>query len=443
MKKLSYLMLVGLSCLASVPAQGQDTTPRKVALLVGVSDYFNKNMEDLSFAENDVQAVGDELGRLGFETNVLAGRDATREKTEKAIDDLMDTASKMESDGIVLLMFSGHGQQLRTVTDGGVAETPFFCPRDAVPFDDRQHSLRGKTTESVANELSLVSLNRVIEQLDLRSNSRQNLLIVDACRNNPAKGKSAGVTGSTAVNLPQGISILFAARSGQKSWESTDENIKHGVMTHYLLKGLRGDAINRRSQLTWSRLVSHVREEVEYDAGKLAGGADRRQTPHTITNNDAVIVLNDSIVPHFGRVNWVQAEDLAHSVDRFDPAARYVIEFWPASSEQTEVDELTARLAGVARAQQIEGVQVVAVVAENATRIEDLLNLEIGKKSDSDNKETPETVGDRLKGVAICADQTGAIANRYVTETPVNEASVLFLGQSQRRSWKGMWPRFG
>ena len=194
-------------------------------------------------------------------------------------------------------MFSGHGQELKvTRTDSLgntlIEETPFFCPRDAKPFDPKWHTLRGKDESEIASELNLISLNRLISGLDERSNSTRNLLVVDACRNNPAKGKSAGITGSTARNLPKGISILFAAKSGQKSWESTDENIKHGVMTHFLLKGLRGEAKNRRDQLIWSRLISYVQEEVSYDAGKIAGGPERIQSPHAIFNDDQVIVLN-------------------------------------------------------------------------------------------------------------------------------------------------------
>ena len=124
--------------------------PQKVALLVGVSDYFHKNIEDLSYAENDVLAVGDELQRLGFHINVLTGENATRRNVIRALEDLLDVASKMESDGIVFLMFSGHGQQFKTVSMAGGTneETPFYCPRDAVPFNPKHHSLRGKKCKS-------------------------------------------------------------------------------------------------------------------------------------------------------------------------------------------------------------------------------------------------------------------------------------------------------
>lgn len=307
----NWLLIVQLclfvSCSTSVVAQ---MPPRKIALLVGVSDYFDKGFNDLQYADNDVRAVGHELQRLGFETTVILGRNATREAVNDAIAKLLDTAATLESDGIVFLMFSGHGQELRTTRtksrngEKTVEQSPFFCPRDARPFDPSRHELRDKSEAQIAKELKLVSLNKVISGLDQHSNSTRNLLVVDACRNDPGKGKSAGITGSTARNIPEGISILFAAKSGQKSWESNDAKIRHGVMTHFLLNGLRGEAMNRRSQLIWSRVVAYVQEEVAFDAGTLAGGANRIQNPHAIFNGDQVIVLNESLKALPTDIQW-------------------------------------------------------------------------------------------------------------------------------------------
>ncbi len=282
------------------PVFSEDTTSpgaQKVALLVGISDYFDKNMDDLDFAENDVQSVGAELRNLGFRVTVIRGRDATRQRVDSEIEQLIAKSSAMESESIVFLMFSGHGQQLEALeTDARsgaqeLKDVPYFCPRDAKPFDATRHDIKGKTAAEIEEQFSLISLNRITNELERRSNSSRNLVIVDACRNNPASGKAAGITKTTARNLPAGISILFAARGGQKSWESVDGEIKHGVMSHFLIKGLKGAARNNRDQVTWSRVVNYVREEVEYQGWKIAGGEDRRQNPHAIMNSDQTIVL--------------------------------------------------------------------------------------------------------------------------------------------------------
>ena len=67
--------------------------PRKIALLVGVSDYQSDDIEDLKFAENDIRVVGSQLKQMGFEVTSLSGEDATRLETIATIDSFMEKAS--------------------------------------------------------------------------------------------------------------------------------------------------------------------------------------------------------------------------------------------------------------------------------------------------------------------------------------------------------------
>lgn len=270
--------------------------------MVGVSDYFDKKMEDLRFAENDVKVIGSELKKLGFEVTVLTGKQASRSNVDQQLEVFFKATEKLENDDIVYVMFSGHGQQLialqekKVIVNGQVqtlrkkGETPYFCARDAKPYDPLRNTLAGKNEKQIAEEFNLISLNRVIAELDVRSNSKRNLLVVDACRNNPAKGKTANITGSTAREIPTGLSMLFAAKSGEKSWESSDPKIKHGVMSHFLIQGLKGKAVTRRHEVTWKRLVAYVSEEVEYDQGKIAGAGDRIQHPHAVGNSNLIVL---------------------------------------------------------------------------------------------------------------------------------------------------------
>lgn len=281
-------------------------TPKKIALLVGVSNYFDKNMEDLTYAENDVEVIGFELKKLGFKVTTLTGNSASKALVDSQLDQFIASTESMKSEDIVFVMFSGHGQQLGVLqekflfVDGEkksirqLAETPFYCPYDSKPYDSTRHTLRGKTEKQVADEFNLISLNDVIGRLDKRSNSLRNLLVVDACRNNPAKGKSANITGSTTKELPRGLSIFFAAKSGQKSWESADDEIRHGVMSHYMIEGMQGKAKDDRNEITWGDLTNYVKKNVIRDQGTLAGGPDRIQNPHTISSSDDVIVLGNT-----------------------------------------------------------------------------------------------------------------------------------------------------
>lgn len=292
----AVLSLTWLLCLLSPRVVYSAESPRKIALLVGISDYFDKNMEDLEFAENDVDVVAEKLQRLGFDTTLLTGRNASQNNIHAVLNDFFEKTAKLENDSIVFLMFSGHGQELpvnEVEPESGVKipkDIPFFCPRDAKPYRADKHEIEGKTVKELAEEFKLISLNEITRRLERESNSTRNLLVVDACRNTPGSGKAVGVT-KTARNLAPGIRILFSAKGGQKSWESTDDKIRHGVMSHYLIQGLDGAARNRRDQITWSRLVNYVREEVEFAGWQLAGGRDRKQNPHVIMNSFDTIIL--------------------------------------------------------------------------------------------------------------------------------------------------------
>lgn len=283
--------LVFLPSLSQIQAQEQ----KKIAFLVGVSEYQDDSFDDLKYAHHDANLTALHLEAMGFETTVLTNREATESRIQTSLDLFLEKASKLESDSIVFFLFSGHGQQLMTVegdsSNPRKEETPFFCPHDS----RRVVSAQNKSDEEIATQFKLISFNKILEQVEDQSNSLNNLIAVDACRENPAKGKTPGISGSMARGIPAGISLLFAAKSGQKSWESTNPDIHNGVFTHYLIQALKGEAKNRRDQITLSGLVSFVSEEVPYEGWKIAGGEFKKQDPQSVVNIDGVAVLGGPV----------------------------------------------------------------------------------------------------------------------------------------------------
>lgn len=287
-----YAALLALA----VPAVGLGQEPvQKLAFLVGVSDYDDESFEDLKYADNDATVTALQLEAMGFETKVLTNSDATRERINRDFEAFLRRTERLETDAVVFILFSGHGQQLKTSAANRVEETPFFCPHDAKGTAGQIAGLAGKSSPEVAESMNLVSLNEILAELNERSNSLNNLIVVDACRNNPAKGKAPGITGSTARDIPNGVSLLFAARSGQRSWESADPEIKNGVFSHYLIRALQGEAKNRRGNVTWSGVATYVSEEVSYEGWKIAGDRSRRQNAQAVINSDGVVVMGSAI----------------------------------------------------------------------------------------------------------------------------------------------------
>jgi Caspase domain len=289
-------LLNGTLALVLFASSALTQEPKKYAFVVGVSDYFSKTIEfDLFFAEKDASDVGDKLKSMGFEVTPCLGPEASQEKLRESLNRFLTKLKKVNTNDVVLIMFSGHGQELSTtvIKPDGTKKTeqfPYFCAYDAITFNQERHVLRDKTEQQIEDEFNLISLNRVLGNLDESSNSVYNLLVVDACRSNPGS-KVSGISGERA-ELRSGMSAFFSSRSGQESFESADEGIKNGVFTHFLLEGLGGKAANEDGELTWGRLVDYVTGQVEKKGSTLAGDPSRKQTPELLNKTQGSIVLS-------------------------------------------------------------------------------------------------------------------------------------------------------
>jgi len=298
MKRRSGFALVFLLALAvaigqlSVPgarevtARPAEDAPRKFAFLIGVSAYDNKNLANLSSAERDITELEKELRAGGYdEVFTLLGsakgeNKATAENCRKAFQKLL--ARKLTKRDLLVVALAGHGQQTKPSPDAKESE-PFFCPKDADPAD----------------ATSLIAINDWLDLIDQKG-AGTNLLLVDACRSDPdpSRGRSGGIDGNR-IRLPKdpnrdpnssgGTVVFFACSRGQQAYESekADGGLKdskggHGVFFHFVLKGLRGEARNERSQkVTWDRLVSYVKEGIDQEFETLVPNKTK-QTPHAV-----------------------------------------------------------------------------------------------------------------------------------------------------------------
>jgi formylglycine-generating enzyme required for sulfatase activity len=144
----------------------------------------------------------------------------------------------------VLVVLSGHGQELETKReDGTIAEDGFFCPVDAVADDPA----------------TMISISDLTDNL-LAKLGGKNLVLVDACRDNPVENRkrsarNRGVQGKV-VALPEDTAILFACRSGKSSEERDD--LGHSIFSYCVL-----DAMSKEGTLNWTTLVDRVQDHVQ------------------------------------------------------------------------------------------------------------------------------------------------------------------------------------
>jgi ABC-type phosphate/phosphonate transport system substrate-binding protein len=223
---------------------------RKIGLVVGCAQYKSSDIESLKYADADAQDVYDrlihpEIG--GYEPNdvtLLLSPDFGT--LNLAILRQLRAAQPNDS---FLLYFAGHG--LRDETG--------------------QMFLAGADTEPELLEASAVPAQFVRNHLD-RCRSKQICVILDCCFSGSFGGQSRG--GLDRVAVQEGVSklsgagtvVLTSAQSSQHARER--DEFKHGVFTHYLLRGLDGEADHDNDGLiTPDELFRFVAHRMDADVG--------------------------------------------------------------------------------------------------------------------------------------------------------------------------------
>jgi len=187
----------------------------KVALVIGNSDYKN-GFSQLKSPRNDAAAMAEALKRLDFRlVGNKAHLDATFAEMEKLIDLFTD---ELKKGGVVFFYFSGHGSQ-----DG-------FRDNFLIPVDTQirfQSDLKHKA-------LKIEFITSRMEE----TGNRLNILVFDACRNNPLpSGFKSGNNGlNTNREFPSGVYIAFAARDGQTALDGNFDG--YSLYTRELLKNI-------------------------------------------------------------------------------------------------------------------------------------------------------------------------------------------------------------
>lgn len=180
----------------------------KMALVIGNARYLNER--PLVNTLNDARAVATQLRSLGFEVSLKEDLSAIALRLE--INRFLEEVKAR--DGTALFYYSGHGMQDRY-------RVSYLLPIDAKM--DRQEDIAAYG----------VSLNDVLEKIGERPKSAVNLVIVDACRDNPFSTQKGG-KGLGRVDAGRGTLVLYAAGPGQTADDRPNE--PNGLFTQHLLK---------------------------------------------------------------------------------------------------------------------------------------------------------------------------------------------------------------
>lgn len=185
-------------------ASALNALPR-VALVIGNSRYKEAPLKN---PVNDAAAIGDNLKKIGF--SVISQLDTGKAAMEDAIRSYSEQLAK--SKGVGLFYFAGHGLQ--------VSWRNFLVPVDANL--DRVDDIPRQT----------VDLAALLGGLGKAGNP-MNIVILDACRDNPFGGTLKSGKGLSQMDAPIGTLLAYATAPGNVASDGSGGN---GLYTGNLLR---------------------------------------------------------------------------------------------------------------------------------------------------------------------------------------------------------------
>jgi len=232
-----------LAGLLATTALAQERDASRVALVIGNGAYKDAPLRN---AVNDARSMSARLAALGFE--VITAENADRDAMQRSI---LKFASKLQSETTGLFYYAGHGVQSRG-------------RNHLLPVDAKVASERALRFESVDVQV-------VLEEMAFAGN-RINIVILDACRNNPFERRfRGGSRGLAAIDAARGTLVAYATAPGSVAADGDGSN---GLYTSELLAALsvpnlKAEEVFKRVRVAVSNRTGGA--QVPWESSSLTG----------------------------------------------------------------------------------------------------------------------------------------------------------------------------
>lgn len=225
----------------------------RVALVMGNAQY--ERAQDLPQTAADARAMADKLSELGFR---LVGDQAHIDLSRSAmLAQLRALEESIESDDDVVVYFSGHGI--------GGTQTNYLLPTDD-GFIRRRQDVQDHALD----------VNSILARLPRRGGT--NVLILDACRDNPLPSEAKSSFSNKGLSRVSAASsntiFLYAAKPGEKAYvsESGRSYFTDALLRTLNVAGLEADDVIRNVS---ADVVSKTRDRPQPQRPWMEGFAER------------------------------------------------------------------------------------------------------------------------------------------------------------------------
>ncbi|MBN2310178.1 MAG: caspase family protein [Candidatus Hydrogenedentes bacterium] len=209
--------------LTAATAEGAPVRPQKYGIIIGVNQYEDEAISDLKCAAQDAYALHEMLrsapdGFAGAHTVLLADGQEKAPTRGTILRFLKSYVTLAGPEDTVLVYFAGHG----TTVDDNL----YLLPADASLSLVKDSAIAYSTVKAILEE----------------SPAKRKILLLDACHS--GTGRSAQTMSQEALDRlereSKGMVILTSCGPEELSHEMA--NTGHGAFTHFLIKGLTGEA---------------------------------------------------------------------------------------------------------------------------------------------------------------------------------------------------------
>mgnify|MGYP001627160401 CR=1 FL=1 len=340
---LSVAILIGF-----LPAKSQ-TYQKRLALIIGNSSYQHGGA--LKNPVNDARAISSALQNAGFE--VLRHENLTQNQMKKAINDF---GMKLRDYEVGLFYYAGHGIQHKGIN--------YMIPVEA----DLQ------TAEQI--EFDCVSADRILAFMDAAS-TKVNILIMDACRNNPFErswNRSAEGSGLAMMNAPSGTLIAYATAPGKVASDGESAN---GLYTSVLLKYIKDPT------LTIEQVFKKVRSEVT----EKSHGAQVPWETTSLTGGDFYFTTKTSSAESQAKPDLIRTDKTSRETSEENPEK--ALQFYTSGMEKYDQQKFTDAIADFTKSINFNPIDFQAYLWRGHAKYN--LGYRDGKK---DNKMLEESIVD-------------------------------------------------
>jgi|JI8StandDraft_1071087.scaffolds.fasta_scaffold16773_4 hypothetical protein len=269
----------------------------RLALLIGNSSYKSSPLPN---PVNDVRLMEGALKEAGF--TVVKAENASIREMRRLVRQFGEKLKA--SGGVGLFYFAGHGVQVRGEN--------FLVSTDS--------DIRNE--DEVADD----SINAAVILAKMQgAGNRMNLIILDACRNNPFASKSRSASsGLATMSAPSGSLVAYATAPGSVASDGARNN---GLYTEHLARAIRQPGLPVEE--VFKQVRSAVRKE-----------SNNQQTPWENTALEGQFFFNPSTQPASPRPTPAPAAERSSAADN----VALELAMWDSVKDSDRAGELQAYL---------------------------------------------------------------------------------------------------